>query len=595
MSSATPRQIFLSAVTREFQRTREMLCADLTGPDFPWKVAEQASFAVSGTTLLEKLDRYVHESAAVVHLIGKMAGAKAKPQEVEAFLSARPTFLSKHPQTRESAGDCKQLSYTQWEVYMALDHGITPFVFVAEDAYDERPPGFSADEADTRSQAEHLERLRAAGIDRGYFATSERLCSQALRALSRMLQHSGAGADRASAEDLETFARMLDAEDAEQTGPVKNVVVPLHAEIALPAHLLVGQSVGTTFILKEPGRTPLEQVRVDFRIGTAQTSAMAALIPKGQTAKLIPDSPLILEHEGSPPMHLEVTCERSCMREKFAWKGVANVITAEELVGRTGLISRAAPRPRRVRLDLVEEELRHRRGPLDIDLQPVPAGGVRFTMGSPVAERGRQPDESQHAVRFARSWWMARHPVSQSQFKAVMGTNPSKFTAQSDLLPVECVTWNEAQEFCERLTRMEEAAEQLPLGFQYRLPTEAEWEFSCRAGDEATASTGSARSSEGSPVAKPLGTFLLDGNRGANRYGLCDMTGNVFQWCLDDHAPYPVDLQVDPCHVSNGDSKVLRGGSWHDPASLRRPAARMHSAPETRSSRIGFRVVLARM
>jgi len=290
-------------------------------------------------------------------------------------------------------------------------------------------------------------------------------------------------------------------------------------------------------------------------------------------------------------MQLMVTCERSCMREKFLWKGVANVITAEELMERTGAISRSAPKPRRVRLELVEEELRHRRGLLDIDLQSVPAAGARFMMGSPTSERGRQSDEAHHAVRFARSWWMARHPVSQAQFKAVMGTNPSKFNAQSDLLPVECVTWQEAVDFCERLTQMEEEQDRLPLGFQYRLPTEAEWEFSCRAGDESSNTTVSGTESE----AKPLGTFPLDGNRGANRLGLCDMTGNVFQWCLDHYGPYLSDLQVDPCLTAAGSPRVMRGGSWHDPMVLRRPAARMRCVPETRSSRIGFRVILARI
>ncbi|MEZ5386558.1 MAG: formylglycine-generating enzyme family protein [Prosthecobacter sp.] len=590
----TIRQIFLSAVTREFQRTREMLCSDLLGPDLPWKVAEQSYFAVSGMTLLEKLDRYVKESSAVVHLIGKMAGATGKAQEVEAFLAARPGFLQQYPEVRAALGDCKQLSYTQWEVYMALDHGITPFVFVAEEGFDERPPGFVEDPAEMESQENHLERLRCAGIDRGYFTTSERLCSQTLRSLSRMLQHSGTASDRISAEDLETFARMLDAEDSDQADVVRSVLVPLHAEIALPAHLLIKQSMATEFILKEPGRTPLERVRVDFSIGAAQTSAETELLPRGQIVRLTPSSPLIIEHEGSPPMELIVTCERACMREKFLWKGVANVITAEELVGRTGLISRSAPKPRRVRLDLVEEELRLRRGLLDIDLQPVPAAGARFMMGSPTSERGRQPDETLHAVRFARSWWMSRHPVSQAQYKEVMGSNPSKFNAQSDKLPVESVTWQEAAIFCERLTQMEEQQDRLPLGFQYRLPTEAEWEFSCRAGDENASASASGRGGTESE-AKPLGTFLLDGNRGANRLGLCDMTGNVFQWCLDHYGPYLPDLQVDPCHTAADLPRVIRGGSWHDPVQLRRPAARMRCAPEARSSRIGFRVILARI
>lgn len=591
------RQIFLSAVTREFERTRVQLCAELLGPDLPWRVAEQSYFAVGGDTLLEKLDRYIRESCAVVHLVGDMAGAKAKPQEVEAFLAARPQFLASRPEMRASLGDCKQISYTQWEAYMAIDHGMIPFTFLPKDEYAERPKGFAASDDDILSQRQHLDRLRAAGIDRGYFSSSDQLCSQVFRSLSRILQHSGTSTDRASAEDLETFARLLDAEDSSDS-PVKSVLVPLHAEIALPPHLLVKQSVAAEFIIKEAGGTPLERVEVDFSIGSASTRAVTEIIERGQSARLSPISPLLLEHEGTPPMQLRVSCERACMRETFVWKGVANVINAEELAGRTGMISRTASKPRRLRLDLVEELLRPRKGVLDIDLQPVAAAGARFLMGSPAAERGRQADETQHAVRFARSWWMARHPVSQALFLLVVGSNPSKFNSQSDQLPVECVTWPEAVAFCERLTQMEEELGRLPLGFRYRLPTEAEWEFSCRAGEEVATGLGSVRPTDGSvpPEQKPMGTFLLDGNRGANRFGLCDMTGNVFQWCLDHYSPYPMDLQLDPCHVlANGGNRVVRGGSWHDSPQLRRPAARMRCAPETRSSRIGFRVVLARV
>ena len=596
-SHTIPRQIFLSAVTREFERTRVQLCAELLGPDLPWRVAEQSYFAVGGDTLLEKLDRYIRDSCAVVHIVGDMAGVKAKPQEVTAFLAARPQFLAGRPEMRASLGDCTQLSYTQWEAYMALDHGMIPFTFLPKDEYAERPKGFAASEEDIESQRQHLERLRAAGVDRGYFASSDQLCSQVFRSLSRILQHSGTSTDRASAEDMETFARLLDAEDAGDS-MVKSVLVPLHAEIALPPHLLVSQSVAAEFIIKEAGGTPLERVEVDFSIGSASTRATKDLIERGQSARLSPLSPLVLEHEGTPPMQLRVTCERACMRETFVWKGVANVITAQELAGRTGLISRTAPKPRRVRLDLVEEVLRPRKGALDIDLQPVAAAGSRFLMGSPAVERGRQADEVQHAVRFARSWWMARHPVSQALFQVVMGNNPAKFDSQSDQLPVECVTWQEAVAFCERLTQMEEEQDRLPLGFQYRLPTEAEWEFSCRAGEEVATGMGSARPTDASvmPEQKPMGTFLLDGNRGANRFGLCDMTGNVFQWCLDHYGSYAPDLQVDPCHAAaEGGTRVIRGGSWHDPPVMRRPAARMRCAPETRSSRIGFRVVLARV
>ena len=574
-----------------------MLRADLTGPDMPWKVSEQADFAVGGDTLLEKLDLYISECSAVIHLIGEAAGASATPLEVDAFLRARPAFLSRHGAMRAGLGDCHRLSYTQWEACMALDHGVPLYLFVPSDDFKGRQPGFSATDADREAQGMHFDRLRMLGLDRGEFTSPERLSSMVLRSLSGLIARSGEKADRAFAESLECFAKIRDPGDgAADREESKAAIQPFQLDLLLPAHLIAGQSSRVEFHVREPGRTPLEDVVVEFEFGSAKITARHDLLKRGEDVHLVGDSPWIPHEAGTPQIKLTVSCLRlSSLRERFEWKSFANVHRAEKAAD----ISRAGKRrfrSQQIDLELKEETLHPRQGACGLELRPVPAAGARFEMGSPKTERGRNADEDLHPVRFGHSWWMARHPVSQGQFLAVMGNNPSKFSGQSPDFPVECVTWDEAKDFCERLTRLERAEDNLPLGFHYRLPTEAEWEFSCRAGEAVPVASGTSRSSsEGIAVSHPISTFPLDGNRGANHFGLCDMTGNVFQWCLDAYGPYPQHIEADPCSGGDGDLRVIRGGSWHDPAGFRRPAARSHSRRDTRSSRIGFRVVLARV
>ncbi|MBO7525142.1 MAG: SUMF1/EgtB/PvdO family nonheme iron enzyme, partial [Verrucomicrobia bacterium] len=104
-----------------------------------------------------------------------------------------------------------------------------------------------------------------------------------------------------------------------------------------------------------------------------------------------------------------------------------------------------------------------------------------FTMGSPEDELGRTSNEIQHKVTLTHGFWLGKYEVAQSQYEAVMGTNPSRFKGRTDL-PVGCVSWNNAMEFCEKLTAAEKEAGRLPEGYEYTLPTEAQWEYACRAG-----------------------------------------------------------------------------------------------------------------
>ena len=171
-----------------------------------------------------------------------------------------------------------------------------------------------------------------------------------------------------------------------------------------------------------------------------------------------------------------------------------------------------------------------------------------FLMGSPEDEEDRWPRETQHQVKLTRGFYLGVHPVTQEQWQAVMGKNPSHFKGEKNL-PVECVSWEDCQEYLQKLSSKE--------GREYRLPTEAEWEYACRAGTTtpfhfgATISTDQANYNGNTVYGQgkqgvvrkkttPVGSFP------ANAWGLFDMHGNVWQWCADVLADYPNNAVVDP-------------------------------------------------
>jgi formylglycine-generating enzyme required for sulfatase activity len=224
----------------------------------------------------------------------------------------------------------------------------------------------------------------------------------------------------------------------------------------------------------------------------------------------------------------------------------------------------------------------------------IPAG--TFQMGSPATEEREGSDEvPQHQVK-VRSFYMGKYEVTQAQYRAVVGTNPSRFK-NCDQCPVEQVSWNDAVEFCRKLSQI--------TGREYRLPTESEWEYACRAGTATEFAFGSSLSSEqanfdgNNPyggAAKgeyrqkttPVGSFQ------PNAWGLYDMHGNVYEWCEDwFHDSYngaPTDGSV---WLSGGErnSRVFRGGSWNELGKHLRSAGRANLPPTTRNDVVGFRVV----
>ncbi len=230
---------------------------------------------------------------------------------------------------------------------------------------------------------------------------------------------------------------------------------------------------------------------------------------------------------------------------------------------------------------------------LDMAFVYIPAG--TFLRGSPPEEPGRNPDETQHEVTLSQAFYLQTTPVTQGQWRALMGNNPSTFGAGGEDCPVEGVSFGDCQEFIKRLNALGEGS--------YRLPTEAEWEYACRAGSESALTNGeiSKLFCELDPNLNAMGWYC--GNSGRrpqpvaqkepNAWGLYDLHGNVYEWCGDWYGEYPVGPQTDPQGPPSGTARVVRGGSWFASAKSCRSAHRFKWPPRSRSNLqvLGFRLV----
>ena len=235
---------------------------------------------------------------------------------------------------------------------------------------------------------------------------------------------------------------------------------------------------------------------------------------------------------------------------------------------------------------------------LGMEFRLIPAGS--FMMGSPSSEKDREGDEGpQHKVTITRAFYMQTTEVTQDQWYRVMKTTIGaqrdkgkpewKLYGEGGSLPMYYVSWDEAMEFCKKLSSMD--------GRTYRLPTEAEWEYACRAGT-------STRYYWGDDLNyNDIGHYAwYDGNsnqlvhsvgsKKPNRWGLYDMSGNVWEWCLDwyDENAYPPVVCTDPQGPPSGSGRVVRGSSWRGNALLSRSARRHYFTPSSRNDFVGFRV-----
>jgi len=242
--------------------------------------------------------------------------------------------------------------------------------------------------------------------------------------------------------------------------------------------------------------------------------------------------------------------------------------------------------------------------PAQRNMVAIPPG--TFQMGSPeplnVAPYFNQVfSQPAHAVTISRPFWVGKYEVTQVEYHALMGSNPSFF--QGPQLPVDTVTWRDAMAYCQALTAQEQAAGRLPSGYVYRLPTEAEWEYCCRAGTATEFHYGPSLGcgqasfwfSEHTNSLCGISSTAIVGSHAPNAWGLHDLHGNVAEWCLDSwngSANYPVGPVSDPL-VTTGLGRVLRGGSWGSPSNFCRAAERNRSDPGVTRSNYGFRVVCA--
>jgi formylglycine-generating enzyme required for sulfatase activity len=266
---------------------------------------------------------------------------------------------------------------------------------------------------------------------------------------------------------------------------------------------------------------------------------------------------------------------------------------------------------------------------IGMKLVRIPAGS--FTMGSPAGEEGRSPEEQQHKVEITKDFWLGASEVTQQQFKEVMGYNPSFFSAdgtgklgeeyKSSKLrgkpaggkgrvsgmttadfPVENVSWHEAVELCRKLSVRER-----DRGREYRLPTEAEWEYACRGGTPSSQvfhfgnslSSNQANFNGSSPYGTAVKGPNLErtckvGSYAPNAFGLFDMHGNVWEWCHDWYGEdyYRKSPRRDPQGRSAGSDRVIRGGGWDATGRRCRSAYRGRNSPAYRFSVLGFRVAL---
>jgi len=219
---------------------------------------------------------------------------------------------------------------------------------------------------------------------------------------------------------------------------------------------------------------------------------------------------------------------------------------------------------------------------VSLEMVLIPAG--KFVMGSPESEKERRDDETQHEVTLTKPFYMGMYEVTQKQWESVMGSNPSSRNKDPNL-PVTNVSWQDCQEFIKKLNEN--------MKVDYRLPTEAEWEYACRAGTKTAYSFGD-------NITKIKGIIIdanIHGDRikavgsyNPNAFGLYDMHGNVWEWCEDWYGGYQAGSVMDPKGPGTGTQRVLRGGSFFSYELFARSSFRNNSTPANRGSAAGFRL-----
>jgi formylglycine-generating enzyme required for sulfatase activity len=357
---------------------------------------------------------------------------------------------------------------------------------------------------------------------------------------------------------------------------------------------LAGIPQGACIFLKNgdriSGQCTLESLPLRTANGTTSTKVGELLLLSNTNA---PEPTLLVLREGQHlrgtlavddlPFELDIGQKVSLYQDLIAFFGPAYLNASPETASATETPESRDPLPA---------------GPTNIEgMVWIPAG--QFVMGSPKEELGRDADEGpQTKVAFPRGFWLGKYEVTQAEFQRVMGFNPST-SAGDPRRPVEKVSWFEAVDYCRKLTEMAEKNQTLPAGYIYRLPTEAEWEYACRAGTTTRFFYGDDTTGVQLPnyawftrnsdsATHPVGA------RKPNRWGLHDMHGNVWEWCFDRWEDgLPGGSITNRPIAARGNLRVARGGSWLYEPKACRSGNRDDYSPWDKCSDVGFRVTLA--
>jgi len=286
------------------------------------------------------------------------------------------------------------------------------------------------------------------------------------------------------------------------------------------------------------------------------------------------------------------------MREQYTFANGNRVNTAATY-GRFRRFDVSATEDIRTPLNTIADEW------TGMSLVELPPG--RFTMGSASSEAGRNDDEVLHDVEITRPFFIGQYEVTQQEWRTVMGTSPSHFANCGPRCPVENVTFGDVQQFLSKMNAHVAPRQSKAPALTFRLPTEAEWEYACRArttgpfwtGENITTAQanyngkfpyGSFAAGDNRQKTTPAGTFPL------NPWGLGDMHGNVWEWTADWYAPYAEtsSANIDPRGPASGDKRVIRGGSWYFDANSARCGLRYTHAPQDKGFSLGFRVAADR-
>ena len=235
-------------------------------------------------------------------------------------------------------------------------------------------------------------------------------------------------------------------------------------------------------------------------------------------------------------------------------------------------------------LSVIAQEIKPGKGEVvdlgkDVKLEMVLIPAGKFMMGSPESEKARRNDEKQYEVTLTKPFYMGKYEVTQEQWESVMGNNPSSRTKGAKL-PVTDVSWEDCQEFIKKLNASTKGG--------YRLPTEAEWEYACRAGTTTAYSYGDSLTKTDANI-DGLSISAV-GSYKPNSFGLYDIHGNVWEWCEDWYGDYPAGAVTDPKGPAKGEYRVLRGGSFNFYESNARSSNRYYYPPTLRLFNYGFRL-----